>query len=110
MGAVSVMFAIAFGFWAPLIGLHNRNPESLRPVAASSPKLDFAKQIQPILAARCQPCHFPGGSMHQKLPFDQPATIQKLGTRLFSRIRDRQEQALILTFLSENPIPAAKSK
>lgn len=102
MRGVLFIFAIAFGSWLPLLGVHDRTcRESLQTVAPSKPKVDFARQVQPILAARCQPCHFPGGSMHAKLPFDQPATIRKLGTRLFSRIRDEKEQALIRAFLGE---------
>lgn len=108
MGGVSLVLAIAFGVWLPLLGLHERTcRESLQTVVPSRPRVDFARQIQPILAARCQPCHFPGGVMHQRLPFDQPATIHKLGTRLFSRIRDEKEQALIRAFLEERRAQSA---
>jgi hypothetical protein len=61
---------------------------------------DFAKDVRPILEKRCQPCHFPGGTMHAKLPFDQPATIDKLGTKLFSRIKKDDEEAAIRAFLA----------
>jgi hypothetical protein len=64
-------------------------------------RADFARDVRPILATRCQPCHFPGGSMHAKLPFDRPETIHELGTRLFTRIKNEDEQALIRTFLSQ---------
>jgi hypothetical protein len=47
------------------------------------------------------PCHFPGGSMHERLPFDQPQTITKLGERLFTRIHDANEQKLIREFLAQ---------
>lgn len=62
---------------------------------------DFASQIQPILSARCMPCHFPGGSMHEQLPFDQPKTIHTLGEKLFTRIHDANEQRLIREFLAQ---------
>jgi hypothetical protein len=39
----------------------------------------FASDIRPILESRCQPCHFQGGQMYDKLPFDKPETITKLG-------------------------------
>src|SRR5262245_47706255 len=56
-------------------------------------------QVLPILQARCNPCHFPGGSMHDRLPFDRPETIRALGTKLFTRIKDPAEQDLISRFL-----------
>jgi len=64
-------------------------------------RVDFATQIQPILAARCQPCHFTGGKMYEKLPFDRPETIRHLGEKMFTRIRDEKEQKLLRAFLAE---------
>ena len=71
------------------------------PAKAPAPvsTVTFVKDVQPILEKRCQPCHFPGGTMHAKLPFDKPETINHLGTRLFSRIKDEKEQATIRAFL-----------
>ena len=34
--------------------------------------------------------------------FDQPATIVRLGTKLFTRIRNEDQRALIRKFLAEN--------
>ena len=65
---------------------------------AESP-VDFA-QVLPILEQRCSPCHFPGGSMHERLPFERAGTIRALGTKLFTRIKDPAEQGLILRFLA----------
>ena len=61
----------------------------------------FASDIKPILESRCQPCHFQGGQMYEKLPFDKPETITKLGTKLFTRIKDEDQQRVIREFLSE---------
>lgn len=66
-----------------------------------TPKVDFPTEIKPIFARRCQPCHFNGGVMYERLPFDRPETIKTLGTRLFSRIRNETEQDLIRKFLSQ---------
>ena len=73
------------------------------PPAPAAPKVAFATQIRPILEARCQPCHFTGGSMYEKLPFDRPETIRHLGEKLFTRIRVEEEQALLRAFLAEAP-------
>jgi uncharacterized membrane protein len=64
-------------------------------------QIDFAKQIRPIFESRCTPCHFEGGKMYQRLPFDRAETIKLLGTKLFSRIKDENEQRLIREFLSQ---------
>ena len=65
-------------------------------------KHDFETEIKPIFQARCQPCHFQGGQVYDRMPFDKPATITRLGTRLFTRIKDEKEQKLIREFLAEN--------
>lgn len=65
--------------------------------------LDFQRDVRPILDARCQPCHFPGGKMYEKLPFDRPETVVRLGTKLFTRIKDEQQRAVIRQFLAQRP-------
>ncbi|HEX8845660.1 MAG TPA: hypothetical protein VF791_13495 [Pyrinomonadaceae bacterium] len=71
------------------------------PTVSSPAKVDFKTQIRPILEARCMPCHFAGGTMYERLPFDRPETIKKLGTKLFTRLKDEKEQRLIQEFLSQ---------
>jgi hypothetical protein len=63
--------------------------------------VDFEKQVRPILN-RCQPCHFEGGSMYAKYPFDQPGTVHLLGEKLFSRIKNERERAVIRAFLTQS--------
>jgi len=69
--------------------------------APASTKVDFATQIKPIFEAKCQPCHFNGGTMYQSLPFDRPETIKTLGTKLFTRIKDEDNRRLIREFLAQ---------
>ena len=73
--------------------------------ASSAPKarVDFDTQLKPILQSKCMPCHFSGGKMYDRLPFDNPATIRKLGTRLFTRIKDEHDRRLIDDFLTQSP-------
>ncbi|MGI9545350.1 MAG: hypothetical protein ACR2MX_18960 [Cyclobacteriaceae bacterium] len=61
----------------------------------------FKRDVQPILENRCQPCHFPNGRMHDRLPFDQAETIHKLGDKIFSRIKDPKEIEVLKRFLSK---------
>lgn len=71
-------------------------------LARPSTAVDFDKQVRPILEQRCQPCHFAGGKMYERLPFDRPQTIVKLGTKLFTRIRDEQQREVIRKFLVQH--------
>ena len=68
---------------------------------ASAPHVDFATDVRPILERRCQPCHFAGGKMYERLPFDRPATITKLGTKLFTRIKNEDDRRVITAFLAQ---------
>lgn len=64
-------------------------------------KVDFTAQIRPILEGKCQPCHFTGGKVYERLPFDRPETIRTLGEKLFTRIKNEDERRLIREFLSQ---------
>jgi len=39
--------------------------------------------------------------MYDRLPFDKPETIKKLGARLFTRIKDDHDRKLIEDFLAQ---------
>jgi cytochrome c5 len=73
------------------------------PAAAAAPASDFDRDVKPILEQHCRPCHFTGGVMYEKLPFDRAETIRHLGEKLFTRIRAPQEQATIRAFLKSTP-------
>jgi hypothetical protein len=66
-------------------------------------RVDFETQLKPIFQSKCMPCHFSGGQMYDRLPFDKPETIRKLGTRLFTRIKDENHRRLIEDFLTQAP-------
>lgn len=70
-------------------------------VSPTTTKIDFATQVRPILETRCTPCHFAGGKMYQRLPFDRAETIYALGNKLFTRIKDENEQRLLREFLAQ---------
>ena len=71
------------------------------PRTARTASVDFVRDVRPILESRCQPCHFAGGRMYERLPFDKPETIRQLGTKLFTRIKDEASQTTIRHFLAE---------
>lgn len=65
-------------------------------------KIDFKTQIQPILQKRCSPCHFPGGKMYERLPFDTASSLLLKKEIILKRIKDDSENKLIRTFIEEN--------
>lgn len=71
--------------------------------SAAKVRVDFDTQLKPIFQSKCMPCHFSGGQMYDRLPFDKPATIRKLGTRLFTRIKEENDRRLIEDFLAQSP-------
>ena len=72
-------------------------------LTAPKTRIDFDTQLKPIFKAQCMPCHFSGGQMYDRLPFDRPETIRKLGTRLFTRIKEENDRRLIEDFLTQTP-------
>lgn len=63
--------------------------------------LDFTSQVQPILVKNCSPCHFTGGKMYQKMPFDKDTTIINHETGILKRIKG-DEHVLLKTFIEQN--------
>ena len=83
------------------IGTANSPTKPATESAKTQQKVNFETQIKPILANRCQPCHFSGGKVYQPMPFDRPETITTLGTKLLTRIKDEDERRLIRDFLAQ---------
>jgi hypothetical protein len=83
----------------------NNAPEfaTVAKAADTKARVDFDTQLKPMLQSKCMPCHFNGGQMYERLPFDKPATIRKLGTRLFTRIKEEDKRRLIEDFLAQSP-------
>lgn len=92
----------------PLLAAHAPPaPETAAPEPVAAPRVDFTRDLRPLLESRCTPCHFAGGKMYDRLPFDRPETLRLLGDKLFTRIKEPEEQALLRTFLAQ---PATASE
>lgn len=106
MRVVLVLIALAF-LLIEFGGAKLPAPTTIVTAAAEStavkPRVDFDTQLKPIFQSKCMPCHFSGGQMYDRLPFDKPATIKKLGTKLFTRIKDENDRRLIEDFLTQSP-------
>jgi cytochrome c5 len=91
----------------PLAQSHTRRTSVARPAAEAGQVVEsvssFDTTVKPIFEKHCRPCHFTGGVMYDKLPFDRAETIRQLAEGLFTRIKDPDEQAAIRTFLAQQP-------
>jgi hypothetical protein len=103
--ALLIVVAVGLSFIATCQIAKSRTRGAGAPLAAASfstsKKPDFTTEIEPIFQTRCQPCHFQGGQVYDKMPFDKPETITRLGTKLFTRIKDEKERTLIRQFLDQ---------
>lgn len=63
--------------------------------------IDFISQVQPILVNKCSPCHFIGGKMYEKMPFDQDSTIINHEAGILKRFKNK-ENLLIKQFIQQN--------
>jgi hypothetical protein len=78
-------------------------PVTLSTSSTAKTRVDFETQLKPIFKSKCMPCHFSGGQVYDRLPFDKPETIRKLGTKLFTRIKEENDRRLIEDFLAQAP-------
>ena len=72
------------------------------PKQGAKADIDFKTQILPILQKRCSPCHFPGGKMYERLPFDTSSTILMKKESILKRLKDEQENKLLKEFIDQN--------
>jgi hypothetical protein len=103
LGLIAVGLLLAeSGGWTIPPGTAAAVPEPAVTTSSSAKeRVDFDTQLKPIFQSKCMPCHFSGGKMYDLLPFDKPATIKKLGTRLFTRIKEEHDRKLIEDFLAQ---------
>lgn len=62
--------------------------------------IDFTVQIQPILVKNCSPCHFTGGKMYERMPFDKDTTILNHQAGILRRIKG-EENNLLRSFIEQ---------
>jgi hypothetical protein len=68
-------------------------------IVPNTDSIDFKTMIQPIFEKHCNPCHFPGGKMYEKMPFDNPKTILNHEAGILRRIKDAEENERIKEFV-----------
>jgi hypothetical protein len=65
-------------------------------------KINFEKQVKPIFVKNCSPCHFTGGKMYERLPFDKDTTIINHNEKILRRIKDEEENTILKNFIHQN--------
>ena len=101
--AVGLLLVESGGMAKPAGKTDNASPATTSTKATTKARVDFDTQLKPIFKSKCMPCHFSGGQMYDRLPFDRPETIRKLGTKLFTRIKEAEDRQLIDDFLTQAP-------
>ena len=71
-------------------------------VSGVNDTINYKTQVLPILQKKCTPCHFPGGKMYERMPFDNSQTIVGHEAGVLKRFKDEQEIALIKQFIQQN--------
>lgn len=67
-------------------------------VQSATPEAVFEARAKPVLVASCMPCHFPGGKMYERLPFDTPGVVASHSEGILRRIKDPEKRAGLEAF------------
>lgn len=91
-----------------ILVLSNTNPvkeqHNSKAAALITDSIDFKMQVQPVLQKNCSPCHFPGGKLYEKMPFDNGITIINHESGILKRIKKDDEAKLIRQFISQTKV------
>ena len=74
---------------------------AVKTMAVLKDTIDFTSQVQPILIKNCSPCHFTGGKMYERMPFDRDTTLINHEAGILRRIKG-DENELIKEFIQQS--------
>jgi hypothetical protein len=98
---MKLLFFFCFIFLFGLFGSRiKKPPKAAEPIITLNDTINFARQVQPILVKNCSPCHFNGGKMYERMPFDQDTTIINHEKGVLRRIKG-DENVLIRSFIQQ---------
>ena len=101
---MKLLFFFCFILLFGLFGSSLRKPPAAiaeKPAIILKDTIDFTSQVQPILIKNCSPCHFTGGKMYERMPFDKDTTIINHEKGVLRRIKG-DENILIKTYILQN--------
>ena len=96
-----VLFGAIFLFGWLGISTKKESEIPVQKAIALEDTIHFTSQIQPILVKHCSPCHFPGGKMYERMPFNKDTTIINHEAGILRRIKG-EENLIIKTFIDQN--------
>src|SRR5687767_8393463 len=106
--ATRIMAVVLVAGWAQSFGAFAQQPDvqNTAAAAASSGRIDFSRDIRPILSDKCFVCHGPDAPNNKsKLRFDTEAhALADLGNGRRAIVRGHPEQSdLVRRITAENP-------
>lgn len=101
MKTVSLVIFCAAFLWFCNMQAKKREGETTTVSSLKADTINYQTQVQPILEKHCSPCHFPGGKMYEKMPFDNGATIVGHEAGILRRIKEEKDVALIRQYVAE---------
>jgi hypothetical protein len=63
--------------------------------------VNYNTEVLPVLQKNCSPCHFTGGKMYEKMPFDNSLTILSHEAGVLKRFNNKPEADLIKQFIQQ---------
>jgi len=101
MKTIFLVTFLSFCLWfCDATGNKDRTAEKLSSLVSDT--IDYQSQIQPILQDKCSPCHFAGGKMYERMPFDKGETIIDHQAGILKRIKDEQKAILIREYIRQH--------
>ena len=96
----TILFAIVCSLYLGFCNLKAEQQKTeVKKISLLSDTINYQAQIQPILQKNCSPCHFVGGKMYAKMPFDKAETIVSHEDGILKRIKKEEENKLIRQFI-----------
>jgi hypothetical protein len=101
----TILILLAFGICSWFYSTNTEKEKVVKNlVFVKADTINFKIQVQPILQKNCSPCHFPGGKLYNKLPFDNGETIISHIEGILKRIKKEDELNLIRRYTAQNKI------
>ncbi len=99
---MNLLLLLGFVLIFALLGSDVKKPKAVsatKSTIQTVDTIDFTNQIHPILVKHCSPCHFTGGKMYGRLPFDKDTTITHHEKGILKRIKG-DDNTLIKAFIA----------
>ena len=101
MKAVLIIIILGTGLFSCLSIDAKHGSESPSKSKTISDTVNFKTDVVPILNTKCSPCHFEGGKMYEKMPFDSDVTILNHQAGILRRLKNEPVGALIRQFIEQ---------